>query len=80
LTKEQLEKVEEKIWEMLVNSDPDMKECICGHKFSAVQGKVDYGYKDEQGNVLSKDAAEHLSKFRYNCPQCHMIFCSGCKV
>lgn len=37
------------VFESYINNDPDMKECICGHKFSAVPGKVDLGYKDESG-------------------------------
>lgn len=35
--------------------------------------------KDEKGNVLTRQAAEHLAKYRVRCPTCEKVFCSSCK-
>jgi hypothetical protein len=35
-----------------------------------VQGEVDYKVKDDAGKAISKEAAEHMSKYRIRCQGC----------
>ena len=36
--------------------------------------------KDEQGNTVSRETAEHMSKFRVRCASCKENFCISCKI
>jgi hypothetical protein len=47
LSKEEQLDIEE--WQMksIVDSDPNIKECKCGHVLFSIKGSVDFGYKDE---------------------------------
>lgn len=38
---------------LIKDSDPNIKECKCGHVFVIKKGAVDFGYKDEQGHLIS---------------------------
>lgn len=60
--------------------DDSIKECICGHIFAFEQGSVDLGFKDDQGEKISDNAAIHMSLNRINCPKCKKIFCYKCKA
>ena len=42
-----------------------------------VEGAVDYNTKDDKGEPISAEAAEHCAKFRIRC-QCEKNFCSSC--
>lgn len=55
-----------------------MIKCKCGNSFQVAESSVDYKQKDEKGNVLSKQAAEHMAKCRVRCPNCSNNFCSQC--
>lgn len=46
---------------------------------SIADGDVDYHAKDDTGNTVSKEAAEHMSKYRVRCRECSLIFCTKCK-
>jgi rRNA maturation endonuclease Nob1 len=43
-----------------------------------MQGEVQKGLKDERGNPLSKEAAEHMAKHRIRCHNCEKNFCASC--
>ena len=50
-------------------------------KFDIVPGEVDFNIKNDTGQVISKEAAIHYSKYRVKCPTCEIAFCSeiNCK-
>ena len=54
--------------------------CDCGNAFVVDFGDVDYKVKDDMGNFLSKQAAEHYAKCRIRCSACEKNFCSKCKI
>ena len=41
-------------------------------------GDVDYNAKDDKGQVISPEAAEHMAEFRVRCSFCEQNFCCGC--
>ena len=48
--------------------------------FAFEPGALDYGFKDDEGKVLSEEALMHMSLNRINCPKCSKIFCFACKA
>ncbi len=38
-----------------------MIKCNCGNVFQVAPAAVDYKQKDDKGNLLSKQAAEHMA-------------------
>jgi len=59
-----------------------VKTCVnpkCGESFVFEHGKVDPNARDEKGQKLSQNNAEHFAKNRCRCPKCDTDFCIGCK-
>ena len=50
--------------------DSNMTTCSCGALIILEETKVDYNAKDEKGQTLSRQAAEHMAKFRVRCSSC----------
>ena len=44
-----------------------MVNCSCGNVMEVVQGEVDNKVKDDAGQLISRDAAVHMSKYRVRC-------------
>ena len=63
-----------------LREESNMIECKCGNMIEVAPGQIDYNQKDEEGKVLSKEAAEHMAKYRVRCNACGTIFCSKCKT
>ena len=57
-----------------------MRQCPCGNFMELIEGDVNYEQKDEQGKVLTPEAAYHMSKYRMRCQACQENFCSECKA
>ena len=58
------------LYEKAILNGMDTIRCInseCKNVMVFEAGKVDYGQRDEDGNVLSKIAAEHFAKSRIRC-------------
>ena len=54
----------------------DLIKCPnCGEQIAFEEGQVDYNAKDEQNQILSKQAAEDYAKHRCRCPMCKKDFC-----
>lgn len=53
--------------------------CNSMFEFEPAQ-RVDYTAKDDNGKTLSRQHAEHMSKFRVRCASCKENFCIGCKT
>ena len=53
--------------------------CNSMFEFEPAQ-RVDYTAKDDNGKTLSKQHAEHMSKYRVRCASCKENFCIGCKT
>ena len=51
--------------------------CPCGIASVLVPGKVDYSYKDESGNPISREHADHMARYRLRCT-CGRITCGKC--
>lgn len=41
-------------------------------------GDVQKGLKDDKGNLVSADAAQHMANHRIRCPKCEKNFCASC--
>ena len=64
---------------LMIDFDPNMITCNCGAAILLEEVKVDYNAKDEKGQVVSRDTAEHMAKFRVRCSTCAKNFCAHCK-
>ena len=42
------------------------------------KGEVDYNMKNDAGQKISRESAEHLAEFRVRCPTCEKVFCKEC--
>lgn len=56
-----------------------MVKCPCGVIISFEPSQPDYKQKNEKGVDLSREAAEHMAKFRVRCSHCRKNFCAHCK-
>jgi hypothetical protein len=54
----------------------NMVECSCKNLIEVVRGDVDYKQKDEEGKVISRQAAENMAEYRVRCHACQRVFCS----
>lgn len=63
----------------IIEACPNMFMCECGNVIELVPGKVDRTLKDDKGQKLSKQAAEHMANHRIRCNQCEQNFCTLCK-
>lgn len=45
-----------------------------------VQGEVDNKVKDDAGQLISRDSAVHMSKYRVRCGECEKNFCCKCQA
>jgi len=52
----------------------------CGAVIMLEETKVDYNVKDDNGKIMSRQAAEHMAKYRVRCQQCSQNFCANCKA
>ena len=55
-------------------------KCKCGEVSELIEAEVDYNAVDEQGQPMSPQAAEHISKFRVLCGSCESSFCAYCRA
>lgn len=58
-------------------TDGFFASCPCGLKIWLEPGQVDFTFKDESGNPLTKVHAEHMARYRLRC-NCGKISCSKC--
>ena len=58
----------------------DLVQCSCGNQMTVEAGQPDYKQKDEDGNVLSREGAKHMAKYRVRCNNCSKVFCKNCNV
>ena len=57
----------------MIDYDPNMLTCPsanCGAAILLEETKVDYNAKDEKGQTVSKETAEHMAKHRVRCSTC----------
>lgn len=64
---------------MLIKDNPNLISCPCGNMMEMVPGKVQMGQKDDKGQPISREAAEHLAQYRIRCNNCSKNFCTKCK-
>lgn len=57
-----------------IKDNPNMIECKCKNLLEVAPGSVDYKVKDDEGKVISKQAAEDMAKNRVRCNNCARIF------
>lgn len=57
-----------------------MVECSCGNVMMMEPGRPDYNLKDDKGQPISKEAAEHLARYRIRCNECGKNFCTKCNA
>ena len=55
-------------------------ECPNCHELNSFEpGTLNYNIRDDQGNKLSKEAAEDFANYRCRCISCNNNFCTKCK-
>lgn len=64
----------------IVKENPNFISCDCGNIMMMEEGDVDYNMKDDKGQKLSKEAAEHFAKYRLRCDACGKNFCTKCNT
>ena len=69
LTEEEREEIDQLHLTMVINTI-GAKKCRCGAQVVIDEGDIAVGYKDDNGKVISEEAAIHMSKNRANCPDC----------
>jgi E3 ubiquitin-protein ligase MYCBP2 len=79
MAKEELAQIEQMQMDVRIELDPNMVKCDCNATIFFEPSKVDYTAKDETGKLLSKQAAEHIAKFRIRCTSCSKNFCTSCR-
>ncbi len=52
--------------------------CQCGNILELVPGQVDMNQKDSNGQPITREAAEHMAKYRIRCSECGKNFCAKC--
>lgn len=80
MTAEERQEIEKVQIAKLIELNPNLRQCPCGIFIELVDGDVNYEQKDDQGNVLSPEAAFHMSKYRVRCQACQGNFCSECRT
>lgn len=74
------EQIEQKFMQNFLGNTVTCVNVNCNTQISFETGNVDYNAKDEKGNKLSKEAAEHYANNRGRCPYCKIDFCVTCKT
>ena len=64
----------------MIKDNPSMVSCSCGNMMEMVEGQVIRGQKDDKGQPLSMEAAEHMAKYRIRCNACGKNFCVKCNA
>ncbi|CAG9311497.1 unnamed protein product [Blepharisma stoltei] len=78
---DEFEKLKEKSFQEFISQTGGIVvNCDCGVMSILEPGVPDYAYKDEQGQPISRRAAENMAQFRFRCGNCHKIFCASCKA
>ena len=78
--KEDFAKMQEELINKALAGDKAIVLCKCGNAIEFSAGKIDYSVKNEEGKVVSKAAAKHMSEHRIRCNECTKNFCRSCKV
>ena len=53
----------------------NLVKCSCGNIMEVVAGVADLNQKDDSGKLITKEAAECMSKYRVRCNECAKNFC-----
>ena len=70
----QLEEIESN---MIIQQNSNLVRCSCGNFMEVVKGNIDLKQKDDNGNAITREAAECMSMFRVRCNECNKNFCSN---
>ena len=62
----------------IVKVNPSFVSCSCGNIMEMVAGDIQRGMKDDKGQLLTQEAAEHMANFRIRCNACGKNFCTQC--
>ena len=79
LDEEQKIEIEKNQQMELVKVGENMVSCQCGNIMELVPGQIMKGQKDNKGQLISDEAADHMAKNRIRCDQCEKNFCAKCK-
>ena len=75
-----VEDLNEELLKIQILQDSNMIQCTCKNFIEVVPGSVDYKQKDDEGRVISRQAAEHMAEFRVRCNICSRVFWSKCNT
>ena len=69
-----IEYLNDELLRIQILSESNMVQCTCKNYIELVPGSVDYKQKDNEGKVITKQAAEHMANYRVRCNNCDRIF------
>ena len=75
-----IEYLNDELLRIQILSESNMVQCTCKNYIELVPGSVDYKQKDNEGKVITKQAAEHMANYRVRCNNCDRIFWSKCNM
>lgn len=64
----------------IVKLNPNFVCCDCGNVMELLPGEIQRGLKDERGNPLTAEAAQHMANHRIRCAECNKNFCASCNT
>ena len=73
-------KIQKSQFMQIVKENSNMISCSCGNVMLMEPGEVVKGQKDNQGNVMTMEAAKHMAKNRIRCNECQKNFCTECNA
>lgn len=59
-----IDDLNDELLKIQILQDSNMVQCTCKNFLEVVPGSVDYKQKDDEGKVISKQAAEHMANHR----------------
>ena len=75
-----IENLNDELFRIQILQDSNMIQWTWKNFIEVVPGSVDYKQKDDEGKVISKQAAEHMAKYRVRCNLWNRIFWSKCNT
>mmetsp|Transcript_11811 Transcript_11811/g.19957 ORF Transcript_11811/g.19957 Transcript_11811/m.19957 type:complete len:495 (+) Transcript_11811:782-2266(+) len=80
LSEEEKKTIEKNQILSIVKENPNFVSCHCGNIMEFVPGQIVKGQKDDRGNPMTHEAAQHMANFRIRCLECNKNFCTQCNA
>lgn len=64
----------------IVKENENMVSCACGNIMMMEPGDIIKGQKDNNGALITQEAAKHMANNRIRCNGCQKNFCTSCNA